>query len=65
MSSVNSGTTKTVEDMSVSDYAVAGVITGFGCALVESPIDFFKSQLQTQVCGNICCVRRMECLSCL
>lgn len=39
----------TAENMSVSDYAFAGVVTGLSCAMVECPIDFFKSQLQVQI----------------
>jgi len=46
---VTYGTDKTAATMSVSDYAKAGVLTAFACGLVESPIDFFKSQLQVQI----------------
>jgi len=46
---VTKGTDKTLQDLTVKDYAIAGVMTGVSCALVECPIDFFKSQLQTQI----------------
>jgi len=35
--------------LKTKDYILAGIFTGFACALVENPIDFFKSQLQVQV----------------
>jgi len=31
------------------DYFLAGMLTGAACAVVETPIDFFKSQLQVEV----------------
>lgn len=43
------GTDKTPQTMTVKDYTMAGILTGVTCACVESPIDFFKSQLQVQV----------------
>jgi solute carrier family 25 carnitine/acylcarnitine transporter 20/29 len=36
-------------DLSVGQYFIAGGMTGFLSTFVESPIDLFKSQLQTQV----------------
>ncbi len=36
-------------DLSVPEYFAAGAMTGFACTFVETPIDLFKSQLQTQV----------------
>jgi len=36
-------------DLSVSEYFVAGALTGFASSFVECPIDLFKSQLQTQI----------------
>jgi len=36
-------------DLSVPEYFIAGGLTGFACVFVETPIDLFKSQLQTQV----------------
>jgi len=35
--------------MELPDYFAAGALTGFTVAFVESPIDLFKTQLQTQV----------------
>jgi len=46
---VTYGTDKTTITMTVQDYCMAGVLTAFACGLVESPIDFFKSQLQVQI----------------
>jgi len=43
------GTDKTPVTMTIRDYCMAGVLTAFACGLVESPIDFFKSQLQVQI----------------
>jgi len=37
------------ELLTTEDYVFAGIFTGFACALVENPIDFFKSQLQVQI----------------
>jgi hypothetical protein len=65
MNATHRGTNKTVEDMSVADYAAAGVITGFGCAMVESPIDFFKSQLQTQVLWTLLDVSLIPITECM
>jgi len=36
-------------DLTVGEYFVAGALTGFACTFVETPIDLFKSQLQTQI----------------
>jgi len=33
----------------VRDWMAAGVLTALACAMVENPIDFFKSQLQVQI----------------
>jgi solute carrier family 25 carnitine/acylcarnitine transporter 20/29 len=37
------------EVLQTKDYLMAGIFTGLACAIVENPIDFFKSQLQVQV----------------
>jgi len=49
VSLVTMGTDKTTATMTVQDYCMAGVLTAFACGVVESPIDFFKSQLQVQI----------------
>lgn len=36
-------------ELSIPEYFMAGAITGFACTFVETPIDLFKSQLQTQI----------------
>ena len=36
-------------DLTISEYFIAGALTGFACTFVETPIDLFKSQLQTQI----------------
>jgi solute carrier family 25 carnitine/acylcarnitine transporter 20/29 len=36
-------------DLTVSEYFAAGALTGFACTFIETPIDLFKSQLQTQI----------------
>jgi solute carrier family 25 carnitine/acylcarnitine transporter 20/29 len=36
-------------DLSIIEYFMAGGLTGFACSFVETPIDLFKSQLQTQI----------------
>ena len=38
-----------VSNLTLRDFYVAGAITGFAAAFTESPIDFFKSQIQVQV----------------
>jgi len=40
---------KPKELLTTEDYIKAGIFTGIACALVENPIDFFKSQLQVQI----------------
>jgi len=46
---VTMGTDKTPVTMTIKDYCMAGVLTAIACGVVESPIDFFKSQLQVQI----------------
>jgi len=36
-------------ELTLAEYFAAGAITGFFSTFVEAPIDFFKSQLQTQI----------------
>lgn len=38
-----------VTKLEMSDFYKAGAITGFVAAFTESPIDFFKSQIQVQI----------------
>ena len=40
------GTTHALTDM---DLVKAGMMTGFAAAFIESPIDFYKSQIQVQI----------------
>lgn len=35
--------------LAFTDYYLAGAMTGFAAAFTESPIDFFKSQIQVQI----------------
>jgi solute carrier family 25 carnitine/acylcarnitine transporter 20/29 len=46
---VSRQTSRHKDDFFVSDFAMAGLYTAIACAMVESPIDFFKTQLQVQV----------------
>jgi len=40
------------QDFTPRDFAMAGLFTAVACALVENPIDFFKTQLQVQIFNN-------------
>ena len=40
---------RSASQLQVSDYFAAGALTGLAVSLVESPIDLFKTQLQTAV----------------
>jgi len=41
--------TDTKKNLTITEYFMAGAITGLAVSFVESPIDFIKSQIQTQI----------------